>query len=117
MPTSAKEKDRPLARSILTFGRRVILVAYWIVGGIANVLGIYGYGESHHWWTFKWTPKWTFTWPLTLGRPFNQKEELLMLAVGLAGPWALMLGGIVGTKLSEFITHDRTITSAAIQSF
>jgi hypothetical protein len=77
---------------------RVIAGVFWVIGGIANVLGIYGFGESHQWWrfTFAISPEMT--------------EVLWMLAVGVGGPWAMMLGGVAGARFSEIFVSDRTVT-------
>ena len=86
------------------YARRVITRAYWVVGGIANVLGIYGFGESHHWWEFTFTAS------------SETKEVFWMLAVGVGGPWAMMLAGIAGAKFCELFTSDQTTTLVIIRS-
>jgi hypothetical protein len=86
------------------YARRAITGVYWVVGGVANVLGIYGFGESHHWWGFKFAPSPEIA------------DAFWMLAVGVGGPWAMMLGGLAGAKLSEMFTRDRVLTSSITRS-
>jgi hypothetical protein len=117
MPPQPNEHYPRQRHPILTFARRLILGIYWILGGAASILGIYDHGEARHWWNFKWTFSWTFELPSWMLRRVDRKEELIMLAVGLSGPWALMLGGIVGAKLSQSLIRDREITRSAIHSF
>lgn len=83
---------------------RVVARVFGVVGGIANILGIYGFGESRHWWglTFIVSPE--------------TKEVLWMLALGVGGPWTMMLAGIVGAKVVEIFTSDREATRVVMIS-
>jgi len=102
--TGGIQKSYETRPSFWDYARRVISRIYLVVGGIANCLGIYTFGESHHWWefTFALSPEMT--------------ETLLMLAVGLGGPWAMILGGIAGAKFSELFTRDKTATASIAHS-
>jgi hypothetical protein len=84
--------------------RRLIAGAYWVIGGIANLLGIYAFGESRNWWVF------SFYLSPEMG------EVLWMLAVGLGGPWALMLGVWAGARFSELFTKDKAQTASLVSS-
>lgn len=90
---------RPSSKKLsYRYARRIVARVFWVVGAIANFLGIYQFGEDHHWW----------------GGPFSvspeTREILWMLAVGLGGPWVMMLGSFLGAKLSEFFTRDQAVT-------
>jgi hypothetical protein len=84
--------------------RRVAARIYLVVGGLADILGIYGFGESRNWWNFTFTIS-----------PETQ-EVLWMLALGVGGPWTMMLAGIGGAKLVEIFTGDREATRVVIIS-
>ena len=83
---------------------RMIARIFGPIGGIANLLSLYAFGENHNWWGF------------TFAISSEMRESLLMLAVGIGGPWAMMLGGIVGAKLTGLITKDRVMTLVTIQA-
>jgi hypothetical protein len=89
----------PLRVSAFKYARRFIARVYLVVGGVANLLGIYAFGESHHWWEF------------TFAVSSEMKEVFWMLAVGLGGPWAMMVGGIASAKFAELFTKDRAMTA------
>lgn len=103
------EDEKPLAKDSIwrvafrTVPRAIARI-FGPIGGIANLLGIYTFGESHNWWG------------LTFAISSEMRESLLMLAVGIGGPWAMMLGGIVGAKLTDLITKDRAMTIITMQS-
>lgn len=85
---------------------RVIARLYWFVGGMANILGIYGFGESHHWWGFAFT----------ISILPETKEVLWMLALGVGGPWAMMLASIAVARSVEIVTGDREATLVVVRS-
>jgi hypothetical protein len=96
------EKPLETRPSFWSYPRRVIARVFATLGWIADLLGIYAFGESHHWWEF----------PFALSP--GMKEALWMLAVGLGGPWAMILGAIAAAKLSEIFSGDRTVTASLI---
>jgi hypothetical protein len=67
-----------------------------LVGTIANLLALYEFGEKSQWWN------WSFSYQPT--------PTFWMLAVGVGGPWAMILGSMAGAKVSESITRDKTAT-------
>lgn len=84
--------------------RRLMRRAYSVIGAIANLLGIYAFGETHHWWSLSlpWLPQMT--------------PGLWGLAAGIGGPWAMILGTAIGTKLSELFTRDNVVTRSLVRS-
>lgn len=99
---------RPKASSSfnpLAIGRRALATIFGILGAAANLLGIYAFGEDHGWWEFEFAIS------------QQAKESLLMGLVGVGGPWALIVGGVVGAKVTELATKDPRATWSLIHSF
>jgi len=92
-------RRNPAWKLAYRYARRFVLGFFGVLGAIANLFSIYSFGESHNWWgaAFALSPK--------------TQETLWMLAVGIGGPWAMMLGGIVGAKFAEKFTGNRAVTA------
>ena len=91
---------QPPWRRSYKYARRFVTGLVWVVGCLASILEIYSFGEDRHWWGF------------AFALSPEAKEAIWMLAVGVGGPWAMMLGGIAGAKFSELFTGDRMVTSS-----
>lgn len=73
-----------------------------VVGTMANVLALYEFGEKRQWWD------WSFGYQPT--------PTFWMLAVGIGGPWAMILGSMAGAKVSETLTHDKSATRHTVHA-
>lgn len=100
----ARSKGSP-SYSPLVIARRAVVTIFGILGAAANLLGIYAFGEDHGWWEYEFA--------LSL----DAKEALLMGLVGVGGPWALIVGGVIGARITELATKDRRATWSLIHSF
>src|SRR5438045_5132647 len=100
-PTSAPLRQKQLARKL---PRHLLRQAFSIIGGIANLLGIYGFCESRHWWG------------LSLPALPEMTHAGWMIAVGVGGPWAMILGAAVGAKVLAHITSNNTLTKSIIHA-
>ena len=106
MKDSVIENDRqPRGKRLLSwkivyrYARRIVTNFFLVAGGVASLLEIYSFGEQHHWLG------------LRVALSPHSREVIWMLAVGLGGPWAMMLGGIAGAKLAEKFTGGRMLTT------
>lgn len=88
---------------------RVIRDAFLIVGAVADILGIFGYGQAHQWWTFQW---WTFGFTASPGAI----KTFWMLVLGIGGPWMMIIGAAGGAKFVELFTNNRAATASLVQS-
>jgi hypothetical protein len=74
-----------------------------ILGGVANLLGVYAFGEDHGWWRL----------PITISHELAR--ELWMLAVGVGGPWMMILGSWIAAKAALAVRHDTIFTMRLIR--
>jgi hypothetical protein len=77
--------------------------AFATLGGVANVLGVYAFGESHGWWHL----------PIVISATLAR--EMWMLAVGVGGPWAMILGSWAATKAVLANRYDTISTMRVIK--
>ena len=97
--SSAASSARRAGKTFRILMRR----AYAVLGGVANLLGVYAFGESHGWWHL----------PIVISPALAR--ELWMLAVGVGGPWGMILGSWIAAKATLENRHDTIFTMRLIK--
>lgn len=92
------------------FVQRTLKGAFWVLGAVANVFGIYEFGDHRHWWDVN--AHFAFSFKISPGADL----ALRTLAVAIGGPWAMALGVIASATLSGWFELDQSATNSIIHN-
>jgi len=85
---------------------RFITRVFWIVGATADILGIYAFGELHHWWM-----GWSLP-PLPTGIVSGEwRQAILMVALAVSYPWTMMVAGVLTVTVLRPLVRDRGLSN------
>lgn len=86
--------------------KSIFKAACWMLGFLANLFGVYDFGDRSGWWHLD---------PIGPMSP-ELSHKLWMITAGLAGPWALVMGGWIGVWLAARLSGEYSRVNARVHS-